>query len=76
MRVYAGNVAALRQAVPRNQARGQEAPGVGGHRELSPHVDLRHEDSVQVGCFSSAILVGHTISLIDPAHVFRCSLGS
>lgn len=35
-----GNVAALRQAFSGDKVGGQEAPGVGGYLELSPHVNL------------------------------------
>lgn len=43
-----GNVAALRQAVQGDEVGGQEAHGVGGYRQLSSHVGIRHENSVQV----------------------------
>lgn len=58
--VWVGNVAALRQAVPGDQVGGQEAPGMGGYLELSPDVNLRHEDSVQVSFHSFS--PGHHVS--------------
>lgn len=69
--VRLGNVAALRQVVPGNQVGCQEAPGVGGYLKLSPHVDLRHENSVQVSFSAGSVLLDHMF----PTHFLACRSG-